>query len=205
MATHTFLISLLSLSFLQPWYRQNHYVPRQLFSEYLPEIYETAWVQLRVTQSLPCLRSIITNTYTKCEVDFCVFFSINTHIPWKINDKYADQVEVKLMMYLNPEVFWWLYRTDSRLVPSQWETSLQSNADFQRLGANIESSLLCIVQLPFHVHTNSKWTKYYHTVSKNICWWTGDGWSQNNSIDILTYFNGITSCTCFSITQIISI
>ena len=35
-----------------------------------------------------------------------------------------------------------LHRADSRLVPSQWETSLQSNAISHWLGANLESALL---------------------------------------------------------------
>ena len=35
----------------------------------------------------------------------------------------------------------WIYRTDSRLAPSQWETSLQCNAVSHWLGANLESAL----------------------------------------------------------------
>ena len=35
------------------------------------------------------------------------------------------------------------YRTDSRFTPSQWETSLQSNAVSHWLGANLESALAC--------------------------------------------------------------
>ena len=38
-----------------------------------------------------------------------------------------------------------LYRADSWLAPSQWETSLQSNAVSHWLGANLESALLQIV------------------------------------------------------------
>ena len=38
-----------------------------------------------------------------------------------------------------------LTKADSRFVPSQWETSLQSNAVSHRLGANLESALLTIV------------------------------------------------------------
>ena len=38
-----------------------------------------------------------------------------------------------------------LYRADSWLAPSQWETSLQSNAVSHWLGANLESDLLQIV------------------------------------------------------------
>ena len=34
------------------------------------------------------------------------------------------------------------YRADSRFVPSQWETSLQSNAVSRWLGANLESALV---------------------------------------------------------------
>ena len=33
------------------------------------------------------------------------------------------------------------YRADSRLAPSQWETSLQSNVVFHWMGANLESAL----------------------------------------------------------------
>ena len=36
------------------------------------------------------------------------------------------------------------FRADSRLPPSQWETSLQSNAVSHWLGANLESALLFI-------------------------------------------------------------
>ena len=34
------------------------------------------------------------------------------------------------------------FRADSRLAPSQWETSLQSNAVSHWLGANLESALI---------------------------------------------------------------
>ena len=39
-----------------------------------------------------------------------------------------------------------MFRVDSRLVPSQWETSLQSNAVSHRLGANIESARMLLTQ-----------------------------------------------------------
>ena len=42
-----------------------------------------------------------------------------------------------------PELWWAPCRADSRLVPSQWETSLQSNAVSHWLGANLESVLPC--------------------------------------------------------------
>ena len=35
------------------------------------------------------------------------------------------------------------YKADSRLAPSQWETSLQSNAVSHWLGANLDSALAC--------------------------------------------------------------
>ena len=38
-------------------------------------------------------------------------------------------------------VDWWYIRADSRLAPSQWEMSLQSNAISHWLGANLESAL----------------------------------------------------------------
>ena len=44
------------------------------------------------------------------------------------------------------------YRADSRLAPSQWETSLQSNAVSHWLGANLESALLVYL-----IPCSSKW------------------------------------------------
>ena len=48
------------------------------------------------------------------------------------------------------DILWikFIFRADSRLAPSQWETSLQSNAVSHWLGANLESSLilLCSIQ-----------------------------------------------------------
>ena len=41
-------------------------------------------------------------------------------------------------------------RDDSRLVPNQWETSLQSNAVSHWLGANLESALFTVLTAPFH-------------------------------------------------------
>ena len=45
----------------------------------------------------------------------------------------------------------WNFRADSRLAPSQWDTSLQSNAVFRWLGTNLESVLnlwcLCVAVL----------------------------------------------------------
>ena len=39
---------------------------------------------------------------------------------------------------------WYILRADSRLVPSQWETSLQSNAISHWMGANLESALYSV-------------------------------------------------------------
>ena len=39
-----------------------------------------------------------------------------------------------------------IYKADSRLAPSQWETSLQSNAVSHWLGANLESVLIYLCQ-----------------------------------------------------------
>ena len=40
-----------------------------------------------------------------------------------------------------PQLTHWHYRADSTLAPSQWETSLQSNAVSHWLGANLKSAL----------------------------------------------------------------
>ena len=42
-------------------------------------------------------------------------------------------------VFVNPN--WYMCRADSRLAPSQWETSLQSNTVSHWLGANLESAL----------------------------------------------------------------
>ena len=70
-------------------------------------------------------------------------------------------------------------RADSRLAPSQWETSLLSNDVSHWLGANLESA-------PTDVHfegANGKWIENYITLSSvshiqfdtwylgAICWW----------------------------------
>ena len=54
----------------------------------------------------------------------CIFKS---HIIWTLN---------KILTYSR---FRWKVRADFRLAPSQWETSLQSNAVFHWLGASLES------------------------------------------------------------------
>ena len=48
-------------------------------------------------------------------------------------------------------------RADSRLAPSQWETSIQSNAVSHWLGANLESALLgcCIAIIPKFLQQNN--------------------------------------------------
>ena len=43
----------------------------------------------------------------------------------------------------DPNLIITLCRTDSRLAPSRWETSLQSNAVPHRLGANLNQTWLC--------------------------------------------------------------
>ena len=44
----------------------------------------------------------------------------------------------------------WYLRVDSRLAPSQWETSLQSNAVSHWLGANLESALYLNMMRSWH-------------------------------------------------------
>ena len=49
-------------------------------------------------------------------------------------------------------------RADSRLAPSQWETSLQSNAVSHWLGANLESALFCLLRY-FSLLYEAEWTQ----------------------------------------------
>ena len=48
--------------------------------------------------------------------------------------------------------FFYINRTDSRLAPSQWETSLQSNAVPHWLGANLESTLVIYIVSGYGCH-----------------------------------------------------
>ena len=63
-----------------------------------------------------------------------------------------------------------LLRADSRLAPSQWETSLHSNAVSHWLGANLESALLLMV--------SQLWLRYCHgSVSLYLnLWWLWARW-----------------------------
>ena len=63
-----------------------------------------------------------------------------------------------------------IYMADVRLVPSQWETALQSNAVSHWLGANVESALLDICPLQKRVSCHVFSAKYnelytYHIIS----------------------------------------
>ena len=66
-------------------------------------------------------------------------------IPWAINDL-KHVFHQRLFIELADKMLWCLtgfninIRADSGFVPSQWETSLQSNAVSHWLGANLESS-----------------------------------------------------------------
>ena len=52
------------------------------------------------------------------------------------------QIQVTWMNYI------YIYRADSRLVDSQWEMALQSNAISHCLGANLESALYILGLCP---------------------------------------------------------
>ena len=56
------------------------------------------------------------------------------------------------------------HRADSRLAPSQWETSLQSNAVSHWLGINLESALMIqMLCYSFHIWNTSKVTHNKYT------------------------------------------
>ena len=66
-----------------------------------------------------------------------------------------------------------IFRAESSSAPSQWETSLQSNAIYHWLGANLESALICWHQL---ADPHTWWTPQYvgqlHIRTKHInCIW----------------------------------
>ena len=52
------------------------------------------------------------------------------------------------------------YLADSRLVPSQWETSLQSNAVSHWLGSNQESAMLLAASVVVLYETSDYWDVY---------------------------------------------
>ena len=73
-------------------------------------------------------------------------------------------------------------RADSRLVPSQWETSLQSNAVSHWLGANLESSL-CIVQ------RSPTWVTHRNLMT----WYAGRSIHGNRNVVILMKWSSLAA------------
>ena len=86
----------------------------------------------------------------------------------------------------------WYCRADSRLVPSQWETALQSNTVSHWLGANLESAvyvsepccsthsdhylhIIIIEQQPHHLVIR-RHIEYYHWEEGNLCDWRSHNW-----------------------------
>ena len=55
--------------------------------------------------------------------------------------RHCAHYDVTVMTRCYNEPLWLWFRADSRLAPSPWETSLQSNAVSHWLGANLESDL----------------------------------------------------------------
>ena len=75
----------------------------------------------------------------------------------------------------------WL-RADSRLAPSQWEASLQSNAVSHWLGANLESAMLAYDQET--AATSAITTRHALKTTNCVSFWTGDHirWSVANQL-----------------------
>ena len=60
-------------------------------------------------------------------------------------------------------IFYGIYRADSRIAPSQWETPLQSNAVSHWLGAILESALDLLYMSTAHAKLNSSiWEPFQH-------------------------------------------
>ena len=80
--------------------------------------------------------------------------SCYTNIPTICMYAYVSAICIHMyVMYVYvPANFYSIYRADSWLAPSQWETSLQSNAVSHWLGANLESALM---------HANAAWRCRY--------------------------------------------
>ena len=76
----------------------------------------------------------------------CLGLNVLTH--WSLDDVvlilYVLSVLMITFVIISIAIaFRWIeHRADSRLAPSQWETSLQSNTVYHWLGANLESALL---------------------------------------------------------------
>ena len=117
-----------------------------------------------------------------CQINFrnqifvCFEFSVNFVPKGQINSKLAwvqvmaqcrtgDKPSFELMM----TQFVDLHRADSRLAPSQWETSLQSNAVSHWLGANLESALAYI---RYHIFTNNSiYLQYFQDFHHDVTTW----------------------------------
>ena len=63
-----------------------------------------------------------------------------------------------------------LFRADSRLAPSQWETSLQSNTVSHWLGANLESALPLIHESLSEKPTHQRWHFGESSLTEMFVW-----------------------------------
>ena len=64
------------------------------------------------------------------------------------------------------------FRADSRLAPSQWETSLQSNAVSHWLGANLESALGFITHRVSNADRYLMWYHHHAKCNPQAALWT---------------------------------
>ena len=104
---------------------------------------------------------------------------VKWHWEWWFHDNTLNNRTISIPMHVRHahkwhsdrfQYFQWLmrslrYKADSKFAPSQWETSLQSNAVSQWLDASIESALYFIW---WHETTNTNCIMIIHEISQTV-------------------------------------
>ena len=70
---------------------------------------------------------------------------------------------------INTRQYAYTCRSDSRFAPSQWETSLLSNAVSHWLVTNLESTLLQVLHEELHQQINAFWETLYQQLTRWLC------------------------------------
>ena len=116
-------------------------------------------------------------------------------LTWPHKASRHDGTYIVLIWYCIPSDRSIKCSTDSRLAPSQWETSLQSNAVFHWLGTNLESALTCDVTF----HRNDTGISEVWALAVHLPWMHYFIWYLflPVSIHILT---SAVDCNCYEFT-----
>ena len=148
----------------QHWFRWLGAIRQQAipWAIFFFQIYVTIWCHALDHSSIPTInrtfhemvesviicKPLSITGYLSQFKSICQLYSAFSELPFRIHLSVADKAVKTLNKFFNHDVDNfeqhkdWCPRADSRFAPSQWETSLQSNAVSHWLGANLESALM---------------------------------------------------------------